>query len=59
MVKQAYQKIPEDEKYEILMRPGIQHLSELLHLESDGNQSPKVHTKFEEPVKLPDHDLSW
>ncbi|XP_071144330.1 DENN domain-containing protein 3-like [Mytilus edulis] len=59
MVKQAYQKIPEDEKYEILMRPGIQHLSELLHLESDGNQSPKVHHKFEEPVKLPDHDLNF
>jgi len=54
MVKQAYQRVPKSDMYELTLRPGIKHLSELLHLDSDSGKS--MHD--EEPVKIPDHDLS-
>ena len=57
MVKQAYQRVPESDMYELTHRPGIQHLSELLHLDSDSGKSMHETHKFEEPVKVPDHDL--
>ena len=58
MVKQAYKKIPETEKLEVLMRPGIQHLSELLHLESTDTQTRHESSRFDEAFKFPVNDLS-
>ena len=58
MVKQAYQRVPESDMYELNLRPGIQHLSELLHLDSDSGKSMHETHRFGEPVKVPDHDLS-
>jgi hypothetical protein len=54
MYSQTY---TESDMYELTHRPGIQHLSELLHLDSDSGKSMHETHKFEEPVKVPDHDL--